>query len=145
MACDFIFASEDATFGLPEITLGVFPPAAAAILPARVGSARATSAIVTGTSRPASAWRDIGLVEFVSSGATLGADVDHWFNQHLASKSAVALRHAAAAARVGLRAHVRSTLPELERLYLNDLMRTEDAPEGVTAFLEKREPRWKDR
>jgi cyclohexa-1,5-dienecarbonyl-CoA hydratase len=71
--------------------------------------------------------------------------VDDWFNRHLAPRSAVALRHAAAAARFGLRAHVRSALPELERLYLKDLMRTEDAPEGVAAFLEKRAPRWKDR
>jgi len=92
MACDFIFASEDATFGLPEIALGVFPPTACAILPARVGSARATSAIVTGTPRSAAAWRDMGLVEFVSRGATLSADVDAWFNQHLASRSAAALR-----------------------------------------------------
>jgi cyclohexa-1,5-dienecarbonyl-CoA hydratase len=145
MACDFIFASEDATFGLPEIALGVFPPAASAILPARVGAARATSAIVTGMPGSAAAWRDIGLVEFVSSGATLATDVDAWFNQHLAPRSAAALRHAAAAARLGLQSHVRAVLPLLERLYLNDLMRTEDAPEGVAAFLEKRAPRWKDR
>jgi cyclohexa-1,5-dienecarbonyl-CoA hydratase len=145
MACDFIFASEEATFGLPEIALGVFPPAASAILPARIGSARATSAIVTGTPRSAAVWRDIGLVEFVSSGATLAADVDAWFNEHLAPRSAAALRHAAVAARLGLQQHVRAVLPQLEGLYLNDLMRTEDAPEGVAAFLEKRAPRWKDR
>jgi enoyl-CoA hydratase/carnithine racemase len=40
---------------------------------------------------------------------------------------------------------VRAVLPELERLYLGDLMRTEDAAEGVAAFLEKRTPRWTDR
>jgi cyclohexa-1,5-dienecarbonyl-CoA hydratase len=145
MACDFIFASEDATFGLPEIALGVFPPAASAILPARVGSARATSAIVTGTPRTAAAWREVGLVEFVSSGENLAADVDAWFNRHLAPRSASALRYAAAAARFGLQAHVRAVLPELERLYLNDLTRTEDASEGIAAFLEKRAPRWTDR
>jgi cyclohexa-1,5-dienecarbonyl-CoA hydratase len=145
MACDFIFASEDATFGLPEIALGVFPPAASALLPARVGSARATSAIVTGTTRTASAWRDVGLVEFVSSGANLTGDVDAWFNQHLAPRSAAALGLAAAAARLGLQAHVHEILPRLEGLYLNDLMRTEDAAEGVAAFLEKRVPRWTDR
>jgi cyclohexa-1,5-dienecarbonyl-CoA hydratase len=145
MACDFIFASEDATFGLPEIALGVFPPAASAILPARIGAARATSAIVTGTTRTAAEWRDLGLVEFVSSGASLAADVDAWFNEHLAPRSAAALRHAAAAARLGLQTHVREVLPRLERLYLDELMRTEDASEGVAAFLEKRAPQWTDR
>ena len=145
MACDFIFASEDATFGLPEIALGVFPPAASAILPARIGSARATSAIVTGTARTAATWRDLGLVEFVSSGATLAAEVNAWFNQHLAPRSAAALRHAAAATRLALRAHVREVLPQLERLYLSEVMRTEDATEGVAAFLEKRAPQWTDR
>jgi cyclohexa-1,5-dienecarbonyl-CoA hydratase len=145
LACDFIFASEDAIFGLPEIALGVFPPAASAILPARVGAARATSAILTGMPRSAAAWRDAGLVEFVSPSATLAADVDAWFNQHLAPRSAAALRHATAAARFGMQAHVRAVLPQLERLYLNHLMRTEDAPEGVAAFLAKRAPQWKDR
>jgi cyclohexa-1,5-dienecarbonyl-CoA hydratase len=145
MACDFIFASEDATLGLPEIALGAFPPAASAILPVRVSSARATSAIVTGTPRTAAAWRDIGLVECVSGGATLARDVDAWFERHLAPRSAAALHYAAAAARFALRTHVRAVLPQLERLYLKELMRTEDASEGVAAFLEKRAPRWTDR
>jgi cyclohexa-1,5-dienecarbonyl-CoA hydratase len=145
MACDFIFASEDATLGLPEIALGVFPPAASAILPARIGAARATSAILTGTARSAAAWRELGLVERVSSAASLAADVDAWFNEHLATRSAAALRHAVAAARLGLRAHVREVLPQLEGLYLDELMQTEDASEGVAAFLENRAPRWTDR
>jgi cyclohexa-1,5-dienecarbonyl-CoA hydratase len=145
LACDFIFASEDATFGLPEIALGVFPPAASALLPARVGAARATSAIITGASKPAAEWREAGLVEFVARDANLEAAVDEWFTRHLAPRSAAALRHAAAAARHGLQLHVRALLPELERLYLTELMRTEDAGEGVAAFLEKRAPRWMDR
>jgi cyclohexa-1,5-dienecarbonyl-CoA hydratase len=145
LACDFIFAEESAVFGLPEVALGVFPPAASALLPPRVGTARATSAILSGRSRPAREWCEAGLVESVAVDGSLAAEVDRWFAAHLEGKSAAALRYAAAAARHGLRQHVRSVLPELERLYLTDLMQTADAVEGIAAFLEKRVPRWTDR
>jgi cyclohexa-1,5-dienecarbonyl-CoA hydratase len=145
LACDFIFAEESVVFGLPEVTLGVFPPAAAALLPPRVGTARATSAIVTGKSLPAAVWQQAGLLEAVVPDGRLDAEVDKWFEAHLQAKSGAALRHAAAAARLSLRQHVRTVLPELERLYLTDLMQTHDAAEGITAFLEKRVPRWTDR
>ena len=145
LACDFIFAEESAVFGLPEVALGVFPPAASALLPARVGTARATSAIVSGRTGPAAAWRDAGLLEAAVPDGTLQAAIDGWFDAHLAGKSAAALRYATAAARHGLRQHVRAILPELEQLYLSELMSTHDAAEGVAAFLEKRVPRWTDR
>jgi cyclohexa-1,5-dienecarbonyl-CoA hydratase len=144
LACDLIFAADDATFGLPEVSLGVFPPAGSVLLPARVGAARATRAILTGENQPATAWHQAGLIELVAAEPVLDAAVDRWFGQHLAGKSAAALRHAAAAARAGLRAQVRTVLPEVERLYLEDLMRTHDAVEGINAFLEKRTPAWKD-
>jgi cyclohexa-1,5-dienecarbonyl-CoA hydratase len=145
LACDFIFASEDAVFGLPEIALGVFPPAAAALLPARAGASRAASAILTGEIRPAAAWQEAGVLELVTAAGGLDAGVDEWFARHLAPKSAAALRHAAAAARTGLVAHVRAVLPQLERLYLDDLMRTHDAVEGIDAFIHKRAPNWHHR
>jgi cyclohexa-1,5-dienecarbonyl-CoA hydratase len=144
LACDVIFAADDAMFGLPEIALGVFPPAASALLPLRIGAARATRAILTGESRPAAEWRDAGLVEFVVPAETLDGEVDRWFAEHLAPRSAAALRHAAAAARTDLVSRVRQTLPELERLYLDDLMRTEDAVEGIAAFMDRRPPDWKN-
>jgi cyclohexa-1,5-dienecarbonyl-CoA hydratase len=145
LACDFIFAEQSATFGLPEVTLGVFPPAAAALLPARVGAARATSAIVTGKSLAAAEWQHAGLLESVVPDGGLDAEVDRWFTAHLAGKSGAALRHAATAARFALRQHVRAVLPELERLYLRDLMQTDDAVEGIAAFLARRAPKWTDR
>jgi len=145
LACDFIFAEESATFGLPEIALGVFPPTAAALLPARIGTARATSAILTGAAQASAAMAAVGLVETVCADGSIHEAVERWFATHLGTRSAAALRHATTAARFSLVRHARAVLPELERLYLSDLMATADAAEGIAAFLEKRPPRWTDR
>ena len=145
LACDLIFAAEDAVFGLPEVKLGVFPPIAAILLPARVGLARATRAMLTGEARSATYWRAAGLITAVAPAARLDNVVRHWFNRHLAAASASGLRYVAAAARQELRSAVARRLPALERLYLDRLMTTHDAVEGVTAFLEKRRPNWQDR
>ena len=145
LACDLIFAAEDAVFGVPEIKLGVFPPAASVLLPARVGLSRAMPAIVTGEPAPASAWDDAGLLTLVAAADALDAEVERWFERHLAPKSAAALRYAAAAARSTTLETVRTSLPAVEQLYLDELMQTHDAVEGVDAFLEKRPPHWNDR
>lgn len=144
LACDFIFAEADATFALPESALGVFPPAASALLPARVGLAQATGSLLTGAPVGARDWHARGLVQLLAGPGTLEAAVAEWFAVNLAPKSAAALRHAVAATRMGLQAHVLDLLPRLERLYLNDLMRTRDAAEGIDAFLAKRQPSWTD-
>jgi cyclohexa-1,5-dienecarbonyl-CoA hydratase len=142
LACDFLFAAEDAVLGLPEIKLGVFPPAGAALLPLRVGASRASRAILTGETRPAAEWHAAGLVTLVTPAARLAAEFERWFHTHIRPHSAAALRYAATAARLPLREEVSRTLPALERLYLDHLMRTADAAEGVAAFTEKRAPRW---
>ena len=142
LACDFIFAATDAVLGVPEITLGVFPPAAAALLPARIGATRAAAAILTGRSTSVTEWSSAGLVELVAPSDELEATVGHWFVKNLAPRSAAALRCAARASRLAIVQHVEATLPELEQLYLDTLMGTRDANEGIEAFLEKREPQW---
>jgi len=68
-----------------------------------------------------------------------------YFNQHLAGKSAAALACAVAAARGAMLRDVRQRLAEVEQLYLDRLMATRDANEGLTAFLGKRKPKWEHR
>lgn len=144
LACDFIFAATNAVLGVPEIALGVFPPAAAALLPIRVGVSRAAHAVVTGEIESADRWAASGLIEAVSPPEALDAAVDAWFTQHLASRSAASLRCAVQASRWLTRRHVAEALPGLETLYLETLMRTHDAAEGIAAFLDKRPPAWSD-
>ena len=143
LACDDIIATETAQFGLPEIRLAAFPPAAAALLPLRVGASRATRAIVTGQLQTANYWHEAGLLSMVGDHVGLHDAAAIWFDTHLAPHSAVALSHAVAAARLTLRAPAEAALDAAERDYLGALIKTPDAAEGVAAWLEKREPRWR--
>jgi cyclohexa-1,5-dienecarbonyl-CoA hydratase len=142
LACDLIFAATTAVLGVPEITLGVFPPAAAALLPLRVGASRASAAVLTGRAQPVDTWVAAGLIELVAPPQELQSAVDRWFEDNLASRSAAALRCAVQACRSSLAPQLDATLPRLEQLYLDTLMRTRDANEGIEAFLEKRHAHW---
>ena len=143
LSCDDIIATDTAEFGLPEIRLAAFAPAAAALLPVRVGASRATRAIITGQSQDARYWHDAGLVSIVAPPASLLDAASSWFDAHLAPHSAVALSHAVAAARLTLRAQAEPAVDAAERDYLGGLLLTADAVEGVQAWLEKRTPRWR--
>jgi cyclohexa-1,5-dienecarbonyl-CoA hydratase len=70
--------------------------------------------------------------------------VDEWFATTLAPRSAAALAHAAEAARAGTVRVVPALLADLERQYLDRLMRTHDASEGIAAFIERRPPQWRN-
>ncbi len=143
MACDDIIATDSTVFGLPEIRLAAFPPVAAALLPLKVGASRATRAIVTGQTQTATYWHDAGLVSMVAPQSRLLTAAVDWYEQHLAPYSSVALAHAAAAARLTVRAQAEPALDRAERDYLSGLLKTKDAMEGVSAFLEKRAPNWR--
>lgn len=142
LACDFIMAEEGAQFGLPEIKLGVFPPAGTALLPVRIGASRSAELIITGESCPAASALSAGLVHRIAPAGELNSCLDAWIQTDFLPRSATALRFAARAARRTLVRALNQELPALERLYLDELMVHPDSVEGVRAFLEKRQPRW---
>ena len=142
LACDLIVADETAQFALPEIKLGVFPPAGAALLPVRIGASRAAELILTGESWSASKAASAGLVRRVFTQGQLETSITEWLQADFFPRSAVALRYASQAARRPVIRALEQDLPELERLYLNELMMHSDPEEGIRAFMEKRAPRW---
>lgn len=142
LACDLIVAEEGAQLGLPEVKLGVFPPAGAALLPARIGVSRSAELILTGNSWTAAAGLAAGIVHKVAPHGELDLQVDNWLKKDFLPRSAAALRYAAQAIRRPILAALQVGLAELETIYLNQLMGHPDATEGIQAFLEKRQPHW---
>jgi len=143
LAGGLIFAAPDAQFGQPEMKLGVFAPAASVLLPYRVNQPAAEDLLFSGRSIGADVAHATGLVHTVFDDPETA--VFAYFNQHLAGKSAAALACAVAAARAPMMRDVRQRLAEVERIYLDRLMNTRDANEGLTAFLAKRKPAWEHR
>jgi cyclohexa-1,5-dienecarbonyl-CoA hydratase len=142
-ACNWIFASPTATFGVPEVKLGVFPPLASILLPERIGRPRAEELCITGRIVDAEEALDTGLIDYLSEEPDSAAR--QWIERELLPQSAVALRYATRAVRASLRERVGRELDALERLYLEELMRHEDPREGIQAFLAKRRAAWKNR
>ena len=138
-----IFAAPGAMFGQPEIRLGVFAPAASCLLPERIGPSRAEDLLFSGRSIGAEEAHRIGLVHALADDPGVAALA--YFEEHLAKRSASSLRFAVRAARYDLVYRIRRKLAEVERLYLEELMATHDAVEGLTAFIAKRPPVWEDR
>lgn len=143
LAGGMIFAAPEAQFGQPEMKLGVFAPAASCLLRYRVNRPAADDLLLSGRSVNADEARAMGLAQVVAPDPEAAALA--YFDAHLASKSAAALACALAAARGSIVEDVRHRLVEVERLYLDTLMKTQDANEGLAAFLAKRQPRWEHR
>lgn len=142
-ACDIVLARAGAKLGQPEIRLGVFPPAAAALLPRLVGRQRALDMILTGRTLDAEEAHRAGLVQHVFPAASWQEEVDG-FLSGLAGMSGPVLRLAKRATLEGIERAPIEALDEAERLYLDELMELRDPREGLEAFLEDREPAWKD-
>ena len=143
-AADVIVAGEGATFGQPEIVIGVLPPAACAVLPGLCAPGLAAELVLTGDPIGATEAREAGLVRRVVPDDRVEAEATD-LARRMARHSRAALRLAKRALRSGAAAHRASALAAAQALYLDDLMRTDDAVEGLRAFLEKRKPSWSHR
>ncbi len=144
MACDFVLASDRATFGQPEVSVGVFPPLATALYPRLVGLRRTYDVVLTGRTLTAAEAASMGFVTTVHREEELDA-ARRELLASLASKSRAVLRQAKRAALEGYSLWLEQAVRASSERYLKDLMRTEDALEGLNAFLEKRKPVWKNK
>jgi cyclohexa-1,5-dienecarbonyl-CoA hydratase len=142
--CHRVVAACDAKFGQPEIALGVFAPVASVVLTERIGRGHAEDLCLSGRTIGAGEAFRMGLVDQIADGDPTAAALAY-ARAHLLPRSASSLRLAVEAARAGLAARLAADLPSVERLYLDRLMQTGDAVEGLQAFLDKRPPDWRHR
>ncbi len=144
MVCDLVFTTDDAQWGFPEIQLGCFPPVAVTALSALVEQKRASELILTGRTVSGSEASEIGLATRAVAAEQLDSVVDETV-QKLCELSPAALALTKKAIYAWDSMHFDKGLARAERIYLDELMKTEDAQEGVRAFMEKRKPLWKGR
>ncbi|MDA9982171.1 cyclohexa-1,5-dienecarbonyl-CoA hydratase [Gammaproteobacteria bacterium] len=136
-----IFVHADAWLGQPEIKLAVFAPAASCLLPERIGQNRAEELLLSGRSISGEEAYRVGLANSVDEDPQAAALA--WFDQYLAAASASSVRFAMGAVRLGLAERIKAKLEAVEALYLDGLMSTHDAEEGLNAFIEKRPATWR--
>jgi cyclohexa-1,5-dienecarbonyl-CoA hydratase len=142
MMCDLVITSDDATWGFPEIALGCFPPVATVGLASVVGQKQAADLILTG--------RKVSGVEARFLRLANSSVPEHQVDGKVAELIARLVKLSPAALAATKKAmyvwdamHFDKGLARAERIYLDELMQTQDAREGIQAFLEKRTPKWK--
>ncbi|HEV7515741.1 MAG TPA: enoyl-CoA hydratase/isomerase family protein [Thermoanaerobaculia bacterium] len=144
LGCDLVLATDDARFGQPEIELGCYPPAAAALYPSLLGPARTLELLLTGRTFSCEEAERLGLVTWRVEAGGLDLGIARVLAD-LTAKSAAVTRLTKRAVSAGRDRPLAAALAETERLYLADLCATADMEEGLTAFLAKRKPVWQHR
>lgn len=141
--CDLVVASEKAKFGQPEIQVGVFPPIAALIFPRLTSRKKALELLLSGETFTAQEALNLGLINKVVAVESLEAELEKFCGK-FSSLSGLVLAYTKKAFYTGLMDPSAQGLIEIEKIYLQELMKTHDAEEGLRAFLEKRKPSWKE-
>jgi cyclohexa-1,5-dienecarbonyl-CoA hydratase len=141
LVCDFVCTTSSAQWGFPEIKLGCYPPVACTALAALIGQKRAAELILTGKTISGTEAAEIGLATRAVSEEKLDRTVDERIQQ-LRKLSPAALAIAKKANYAWDSTHFDKGLARAEKIYLEELMKTDDAREGIRAFMEKREPKW---
>lgn len=141
LACDLVIAARSATFSQPEIQLGVLAPYASVTLPARIGPARAADLLLTGRALTADEAHAAGIVSRVADDAAFAGTVEGLIAE-LRAFSPSSLRLAKRAMRLAHPSPRAEDLAAVEKLYVDELMETPDATEGLRAFMEKRPASW---
>jgi len=144
ISCDMVVAEAGAKLGFPEIRLGAYPPVAATLLPGRIGWAAACELMLGGEELSAERALALGLLNRVAPAGGLEATLDALLRPILALSPAV-VREAKLALREGATPAPGTALARIEERYLDSLMQLDDAREGITAFLEKRAPKFENR
>jgi cyclohexa-1,5-dienecarbonyl-CoA hydratase len=141
MVCDMVYTADDAQWGFPEIKLGCYPPVACTALAALVGQKHAAELILTGRTISGEEAAAIGLANRALPKSGIGAAVEESVRQ-LVQLSPAALAIAKKAFYAWDSMHFDKGLARAEKIYFEELIKTEDANEGVRAFIDKRQPKW---
>ncbi|PYX66631.1 MAG: enoyl-CoA hydratase [Acidobacteria bacterium] len=142
MVCDLVYTAESAQWGFPEIKLGCYPPVACTALAALIGQKNAADLILTGRSISGKEAASMGLANGAVAEDQVDGVVEESVN-NLLKLSPAALAVTKKAFYVWDSIHFDKGLARAEKVYFEELMQTQDAHEGINAFLEKREPKWK--
>jgi cyclohexa-1,5-dienecarbonyl-CoA hydratase len=141
LVCDMVYTTESAQWGFPEITLACYPPVACSALAALIGQKRAAELILTGRTISGAEAAEIGLANRSISDRELASLIDRTLSELLKlSPAALAITKKAFYAWDAM--HFDKGLARAEKIYLEELIKTPDAQEGINAFIEKRQPRW---
>ena len=141
--CDMVMATEKAKFGQPEIQVGVFPPIAALVFPRMMGRKKALELVLSGDVISAQEALALGMINKIVPEASLAEEVSRFVDK-FKKLSGTVLKLTKEATLAGLNDDAEKGLKVIEKIYLDRLMKTHDAIEGLKAFIDKRKPTWKD-